>query len=126
MAFTLTDVALVLFTACNTARVFAYFPQMVKIGRDTQGASAISCATWVLFGVSNLSTVAYAVFVLSDWRMTAVFAANTMCCIAIVGMTAWKRATFRMMRNGLDGPLPPLGRRDFANAPVNAAGRHPS
>ena len=38
------DVALVVFIACNTARVFAYLPQIVKISRDTQGATAISYA----------------------------------------------------------------------------------
>jgi hypothetical protein len=89
------DVALVVFTACNTARVFAYLPQIVKISQDTQGAAAISYMTWGLFGVSHLSTVAYAVLVVDDWRMAAVFAANTGCCIIIVGLTAWKRASLQ-------------------------------
>ncbi|WP_262272416.1 hypothetical protein [Microvirga yunnanensis] len=92
------DVALVVFTACNTARVFAYLPQIVKIGRDTQGATAISYTTWILFGVSHLSTVAYAILVVDDWRMAAVFAANTLCCVLIVGLTAWKRAALRTAR----------------------------
>jgi uncharacterized protein with PQ loop repeat len=89
------EVALVVFTACNTARVFAYLPQIVKISQDNQGAAAISYTTWGLFGVSHLSTVAYAVLVVDDWRMAAVFAANTMCCAIIVVLTAWKRASFR-------------------------------
>jgi uncharacterized protein with PQ loop repeat len=89
------DVALFLFTACNTARVFAYLPQIVKISQDTQGATAISYMTWGLFGISHLSTVAYAVLVVDDWRMAAVFAANTGCYVIIVGLTAWKRASLR-------------------------------
>ena len=95
MPVTPADVALIVFTACNAARVFAYFPQIVKISRDRQGATAISYATWTLFGVSHLSTVAYAVLVVDDRRMAAVFAANSLCCVAIVGLTAWKRATFQ-------------------------------
>ena len=84
------DAALLVFTTCNTARVFAYLPQIVKIGRDRQGAAAISYTTWMLFGVSHLSTVAYAILVVDDWRMAAIFAANTLCCGVIVGVTAWK------------------------------------
>lgn len=92
------DAALLVFTTCNTARVFAYLPQIVKIGRDRQGAAAISYTTWMLFGVSHLSTVAYAILVVDDWRMAAIFAANTLCCGVIVGVTAWKRAAFRKER----------------------------
>jgi uncharacterized protein with PQ loop repeat len=99
MPLTPADAALLVFTVCNTARVFAYLPQIVKIGRDTQGAAAISYTTWTLFGVSHLSTVAYAILVVDDWRMAAVFAANTLCCVAIVGLTAWKRATFGRHRH---------------------------
>jgi uncharacterized protein with PQ loop repeat len=94
------EAAMVVFTVCNTARVFAYLPQIVKISRDTQGAAAISYATWSLFGVSHLSTVAYSVLVVDDWRMAAVFVANTMCCVVIVSLKAWKRAVFgRHRRN---------------------------
>lgn len=98
MPVTPADVALAVFTICNTLRVFAYLPQIVKIGRDRQGAAAISYTTWMLFGASHLSTVAYAVLVVDDWRMAAIFAANTLCCGIIVGMTAWKRAAFRKER----------------------------
>jgi uncharacterized protein with PQ loop repeat len=89
------DAALIVFTACNTIRVFAYLPQIVKISHDTRGAAAISYTTWGLFGVSHLSTVAYAVLVVDDWRMAAVFAANAVCCAIIVGLTAWKRSSLR-------------------------------
>jgi uncharacterized protein with PQ loop repeat len=106
MSFTPADAALLVFTACNTARVFAYLPQIVKIGRDMQGAGAISYTTWSLFGLSHLSTVAYAILVVDDWRMAAVFAANTLCCALIVGLTAWKRAAFarNRERSGQAGP----------------------
>jgi uncharacterized protein with PQ loop repeat len=92
------DVALGLFTLCNTMRVFAYVPQIVRIRQDQQGASAISYTTWGLFLISNLSTVAYGLLVVNDWRLVAVFAANTFCCVAILGLTAWKRAVFKAAR----------------------------
>jgi uncharacterized protein with PQ loop repeat len=126
MALTLTDVALVVFTVCNTARVFAYLPQMVKISRDRQGASAISYTTWVLFGVSHLSTTAYAVLVLNDWRMAAVFAANALCCIIIVGLTVWRRAAFQLAQNGSDETAPSLQRRNFTIPPMNATSQRRS
>lgn len=121
------DLALVVFTACNTARVFAYLPQIVKISRDTQGATAISYATWILFGVSHLSTVAYAILVVDDWRMAAVFVANTVCCAIIVGLTIWKRASLRssqtLLRGGRTGGRAPLVRRRRAGLPARLAGQ---
>jgi hypothetical protein len=89
------DIALTLFALCNSVRVFAYVPQIIAVARDPCGASAISYATWGLFAVSNLSTVFYAVLVVDDWRMGAVFVANTLCCVVILGLTAWKRALFK-------------------------------
>ena len=117
------DLALVVFTACNTARVFAYLPQIVKISRDTQGATAISYVTWTLFGVSHLSTVAYAILVVNDWHMTAVFAANTLCCVIIVGLTAWKRAEFWATQGKLREGGSWLDRKRGAGTSVKLAGR---
>jgi hypothetical protein len=71
--------------------VFAYVPQLIKIGRDTEGAVAISYATWGMFTLSHLSTVAYALVAVNDWKMAGVFAANTLCCSAILALTAYKR-----------------------------------
>ena len=109
MPVTTADVALGVFTICNTARVFAYLPQIVKISRDTQGATAISYTTWFLFEISHLSTVVYAVTVMNDWRMAAIFAANTLCCLIILGVTAWKRAQFKAAQRSLDCSKPSVG-----------------
>ena len=92
---TSAEIALAVFAICNSVRVFAYVPQIVAVARDQGGASAISYTTWGLFAVSHLSTVAYALLVVDDWRMAAVFIANTLCCLVIVGLTAWKRALFK-------------------------------
>lgn len=85
------ELALTLFAACNGARVLAYVPQIVRVVRDASGAKAISCTTWSMFGVSHLSTATYALSVVEDWSMVAIFTANTACCAAIVGTTVYKR-----------------------------------
>lgn len=85
------EVALALFTLCNTVRVAAYLPQIVRIGRDASGAAAISYGTWTMFGFSHLSTVFYALVALGDLVMALVFATNAVSCAAIVALTAWKR-----------------------------------
>ena len=123
MPVTPADIALVVFTACNMARVFAYLPQIVRISRDTQGATAISYTTWILFGLSHLSTVAYAVLVVDDWRMAAVFAANTGCCAIIVGLTAWKRAASRSGQRRFKVGRTPLVRRGRAGSPGRLVGQ---
>jgi uncharacterized protein with PQ loop repeat len=85
------ELALAAFTACNSVRVFAYLPQLMKISRDTEGAFAISYATWGMFTLSHLSTVAYALLAVEDLKMAAVFGANAICCSAILILTAYKR-----------------------------------
>ncbi len=89
------DVALGMFVLCNALRVLAYVPQIVKISQDQQGATAISYMTWGFFGVSNISMVFYGLLVVHDWLLVAVFSANTICCLLILLLTAWKRALFK-------------------------------
>lgn len=89
------DVTLAVFTACNVLRLVAYLPQLVRINQDTQGAFAISYSSWAIFAFSNLSTAIYGLAVMGDWAVTLLFAANTVCCFAIIGLTAYKRAQYR-------------------------------
>ena len=89
------EVALLAFTVCNSLRLLAFVPQMVCIWRDRHGASAVSCLSWGLFGVSHLATVAYALLDKADGAMAAVFAANAFCCALIIALTLWKRAEHR-------------------------------
>ncbi len=86
------EIVVAMFAVSNSARVVAYVPQMVRVARDREGAAGVSCLTWVLFAVSNLSTVAYAILVVDDWRMAAVFTLNMVCCLCIIGLTVYKRA----------------------------------
>ena len=87
----LEDLTIALFAACNVIRVVAYLPQIHKAAKDRNGASSVSCTTWLLFLLGHLSTVAYALVNRSDWVLAACFASNAACCIAILAVVIWKR-----------------------------------
>jgi uncharacterized protein with PQ loop repeat len=94
----LKEITLGAFAACNSLRIFAYIPQVRKVATDENGASAISCTTWLLFLVAHLSTVAYAIVNRSDWGLAACFAVNAVCCLSIVAVACCKRR--RQVRRG--------------------------
>lgn len=104
-ALTPADVALAVFTACNNVRILAYLPQILRVGRDANGATAISYTTWILFGLSHLSTAAYALLVISDPVMAAVFVGNAACCITILALTAYKQAVHARAALSMRPPL---------------------
>jgi hypothetical protein len=64
---TLEEITLALFTTCNSLRIVAYVPQVLKAAADRNGAPSISLTTWFLFLIAHLSTVAYALINRSDW-----------------------------------------------------------
>src|SRR5262245_57825045 len=88
---TMEEITLALFAACNSVRVVAYVPQILKAAADKNGASSISCTTWTLFLIAHISTVAYALVNRSDWGLAACFTVNAICCVAILGIAYWKR-----------------------------------
>lgn len=90
-----TEAAVLVFAATNAARILAYLPQILALWRDRTGAAAVSCLTWALFTVSNGSTAQYALVVLDDRRMAALFAANTLCCAVIFGLAVANRTGVR-------------------------------
>jgi hypothetical protein len=55
--------------------------------------------------------------VVDDWRMAAVFAANTLCCLMILGFTAWKRAVFKAAQTALEVAVPSTEHTDLVAAP---------
>jgi uncharacterized protein with PQ loop repeat len=87
----LEEITLLLFAACNSVRVVAYVPQILKAATDKNGASSISFMTWSLFLLAHGSTVAYAIINRSDWGLAACFAVNAFCCVAILGIAYCKR-----------------------------------
>lgn len=79
------------------------------MARDDGDARAVSCATWSLFAISHLATVAYALVAVEDPIMATVFGINTLACVAILGLTLMKRhqARERSRRQSLNRPLLP-------------------
>ena len=88
---TAAELATAAFTLCNAVRALAYLPQILRIIQDLDGARAISCATWSLFGISHLTTVVYAILAAYDWTMAAVFGGNVLACAVIIGLTLFKQ-----------------------------------
>ena len=96
-----TDLIVLLFAACNTARVVSYVPQILCLLRDTGEARAVSLLSWALFTVSNASTVLYSLAILGDGRAALIFTLNAVFCAAIVAILAAKRTRLRRI-----GPEP--------------------
>jgi hypothetical protein len=92
---TLADITLALFTVCNSLRVLAYAPQIVKAAADRGGVEAISFMTWGLFLLSNVSGVSYALVNMADWTMATMFVGNAAGCTIILLIGAWKRLQHR-------------------------------
>jgi hypothetical protein len=88
---TLADYSLLAFALLNGGRTAAYLPQMVRIYRDPHDAAAVSLLTWALFAAANAATVCYALTVSGDRVIAAVFTLNAIGCVAIAGLTAYKR-----------------------------------
>ena len=83
--------AFTLFTFMNSIRIFAYVPQLLKVTEDRNGASAISYSTWILFFLSHLTTVTFAIFYVGDLVMALIFSGNALACLAILLVTLVKR-----------------------------------
>lgn len=82
------------------AITFASWP----IFRKSCGSGG-SYTTWILFGLSHLSTAAYALLVISDPVMAAVFVGNAACCITILALTAYKQAVHARAALSMRPPL---------------------
>jgi len=86
-------VIIVAFATVNFIRIFAYIPQIVKAAKGQTGVAAISSATRGLFLASHLTTIFYAIFVLSNAVMAIVFLGNAFACSVIVAVTVLRRCT---------------------------------
>jgi hypothetical protein len=100
------EITLALFAACNSVRVVAYLPQILRAVADKNGASAISYTTWSLFLAAHLSTVAYALINHPDWGLAACFAGNAVSCATILSVARWKRRKHAKLAPLPAGPQP--------------------
>lgn len=88
---TISDYSIAAFALLNGARVVAYAPQMRCLARDHSNAASVSLMTWSLFALANAATVAYALVVIDDPLMAAIFVLNLLGCLTIVVMIAKRR-----------------------------------
>ena len=88
---TLSEASLLAFTVFSGIRLVSYLPQICKVARDRNGASAISYSTWTLWTGCHLSTGLYAVINLSDLLLAAASVLYALCCLAVIALTAAKR-----------------------------------
>jgi hypothetical protein len=102
----LAEATLLAFTAFSGLRLVSYLPQIHKIARDTNGASAISYSTWLLWTGCHVSTGLYAGVNLGDVVLATASALYALCCLAMIALTAVKRYRFGLRReNRIDPPV---------------------
>jgi uncharacterized protein with PQ loop repeat len=91
----ISDLTFVGFLGLGSIRCLSYLPQIVRIIRDENGASAISYTTWGTWILANLATALYAVFNLGDTSLAVVSFIYAFFCTVVMLLTVFKRAQHR-------------------------------
>jgi hypothetical protein len=100
MAVGSIDLVAAAFGLFNVLRLASYFPQLVAVARDQNGATAISFSCWSIWIGANAATAVYAWLNLQDVPLAVVSAFNGICCGAVLTLALYKRAAARVRRSG--------------------------
>ena len=85
------DLIALAFNVFNFLRLASYFPQIVAVARDRQGATAISFSCWTIWIGANASTSVYAWVKLGDANLAFIGAFNAACCLTVLLLAVYKR-----------------------------------
>src|SRR5215510_806575 len=98
------------FAAFSGLRTISYVPQIVRIAKDRNGASAISYPTWLLWTGAHVSTGTYAAVNLNDMWLAVGSSLYGLCCIVVLVLTMLKRLAQRRTedRHRAQGPEPSM------------------
>lgn len=91
----ISDLTFAGFLALGGIRCLSYLPQIMRILRDENGASAISYTTWFSWILANLATASYATFNLGDAYLAVVSTLYAFFCTVVILLTMFKRAQHR-------------------------------
>lgn len=87
------DLVTAAFAFFNMLRLTSYFPQIIAIARDRDGARSISFMCWSIWVGANASTAAYAWLRLGDAGIALISIFNATCCLVVIALAAYKRLT---------------------------------
>lgn len=90
-----SDLTLAGFLLFGSIRILSYLPQILRVARDHNGASAISYTTWSMWTLANLATASYAAVNLRDPYLAGVSCIYALCCALVLSLTVMKRSGHR-------------------------------
>jgi hypothetical protein len=90
LAFTNLDLVGLAFGFFNILRLASYFPQIVAVARDPNGATAISYTCWSIWIGANATTALYAWTKVGDAMLTLIGTFNALCCAAVLLLAVYK------------------------------------
>lgn len=89
------DLVSLTFGVFNLLRLASYFPQIVAVIRDQNGATAISYSCWSIWVAANASTGVYAWLKLHDANLALISGFNALCCAIILSLAIYRRVSHR-------------------------------